>query len=114
MSTKTCSLKECIFGFLRTLILHPKDHFASQRPTTIFDGLARKGYLNTAFYHNSNEIKSFTILAVLRRRVERVCGAHLCVIAPGQHSCSFRRNVAAVASLTTPDMNPRPPVIKIK
>ena len=37
------------------------------------------------------------ILAVVRRSVKRVCGAHLRVTAPGQHS-SFRRNVAAVAS----------------
>ena len=36
------------------------------------------------------------MLAVLYRRVKRVGGTHLCVIAPGQHS-SFR-NVAAMAS----------------
>ena len=45
----------------------------------------------------SNQIKSFIILAILRRSVKRVCGAHLRVIGPGQHS-SFWRNVAAVAS----------------
>ena len=43
------------------------------------------------------QIKSFIILAGLRRSVQRVGGAHLRVNAPGQHS-SFRRNVAAVAS----------------
>ena len=41
-------------------------------------------------------IKSFIILAVLRRSAYRVCEAHLCIFAPGQHS-SFRRNFAAVA-----------------
>ena len=44
-----------------------------------------------------DQIKSFVILAVVRRSVQRVCGAHLLVIAPKQHS-SFRRNVAEVAS----------------
>ena len=44
-----------------------------------------------------NQIKSFIILAVVRRSVLRVGGAHLRVIALGQHS-SIRRNVAAVAS----------------
>ena len=43
-------------------------------------------------------IKSFIILAVIRRSVERVRGAHLRVIAPGQYSF-FRRNVAAVANV---------------
>ena len=44
-----------------------------------------------------DQIKSFVILAVVRRSVQRVCGAHLLVIAPGQHS-SFPRNVAEVAN----------------
>ena len=43
------------------------------------------------------QIKSFIVLAVIRRSVKRVGGAHLRVIAPGQHSF-FRKNVAAVAS----------------
>ena len=47
------------------------------------------------FYQIS--IKSFIILAALRRSVLRVCVVHLRVIASGQHS-SFRRHVAAVAS----------------
>ena len=42
-------------------------------------------------------MKSFIILTGLRRSVWRVGGAHLLVIAPGQHS-SFWRNVAAVAN----------------
>ena len=46
---------------------------------------------------NKSQIKSFIILAVLRRSVRRFYGAHLRVIAPGQHR-SFWRNVAAVAS----------------
>ena len=48
-------------------------------------------------YKGDKKIKSFIILAVIRQSVQRVGGAHLRVIAPGQHS-SFRRNVAAVAS----------------
>ena len=43
------------------------------------------------------QIKSFVILAVLRRSVYRVCRPHLRVIVPCQQS-SFQRNVAAVAS----------------
>ena len=43
-------------------------------------------------------IKSFVVLAVIRRSLQRVGGAHLRVIAPGQHS-SFRRNVAAVPAV---------------
>ena len=43
------------------------------------------------------QIKSFIILAVLRRSVQRICGAHLRIIAPGQHNF-FRKNVAATAS----------------
>ena len=43
------------------------------------------------------QTKSFIILAVLRQSVQRVCGAHLRVIVPEQHSF-FGRNVAAVAS----------------
>ena len=43
------------------------------------------------------QIKSSFILAGLRRSVLRVCGAHLRVIALGQHRF-FRRNVAAVAN----------------
>ena len=34
----------------------------------------------------------FITLAVLRRKVYQVCGAHLHVIAPGQHS--FQKNVS--------------------
>ena len=37
------------------------------------------------------------ILAVLRRSVQRVCGAHFRAIAPKQHK-SFRKNFKAVAS----------------
>ena len=43
------------------------------------------------------QIKSFMILCVLRRSMQRVCGAHLRVIAPLQHSF-FRRNVAMVVT----------------
>ena len=43
-----------------------------------------------------NQIKYFITLAVLPKSVLRVCGAHFCVIASGQH-CFFLRNVAAVA-----------------
>ena len=43
---------------------------------------------------NPAKIKSFIILAVLRRSVKRVDGAHLRVIAHGQHSF-LRRNIAA-------------------
>ena len=35
---------------------------------------------------NSNQIKCFVILAILRGSVSRVGGAHNHVIAPGQHS----------------------------
>ena len=47
------------------------------------------------------QIKLFIILPVLRRSVRRVGEAHLCVIAPGQHS-SFRKNVAAVTRRRQP------------
>ena len=43
---------------------------------------------------NTAKIKSFIILVVLRRSVKRVDGAHLRVIAPGQHSF-LRRSIAA-------------------
>ena len=46
---------------------------------------------------NQNQIKSFIILAVIRQSLLRVGGAHLHVIAPGQH-ISFPKNVAAVES----------------
>ena len=45
----------------------------------------------------SNQIQSLIILAVIRRNLKRVCGAHLLVIAPSQHR-SFRKSIAAVAS----------------
>ena len=41
-------------------------------------------------------IKSFIKLATLRRSVQRVCGTHLQVMAPRQHS-SLGRNIAAVS-----------------
>ena len=44
-----------------------------------------------------NQIKSFIILAVVRRSVQRVCRAHFRVIAPRQHR-SYRRNVVAIPS----------------
>ena len=43
------------------------------------------------------KIKLFTILAVLRQSVQRVCWANLRIIASEQHS-SFRINAAVVAS----------------
>ena len=43
---------------------------------------------------NTAKIKSFIILAALGRSVKRVGGAHLRVIAPGQHSF-LGRNIAA-------------------
>ena len=43
---------------------------------------------------NTAKIKSFIILVVLHRSVKRVDGAHLLVIAPGQHSF-IRRSIAA-------------------
>ena len=46
---------------------------------------------------STNQLKSFVILAVLRRSVLRVYGAHLWFIALEQHS-SFRRNVTPEAS----------------
>ena len=42
------------------------------------------------------KIKSIIVLTVLRRSVWRVCGGHLRVIAPVQHSF-FRRNLTVVA-----------------
>ena len=48
-------------------------------------------------WSRSHQIKFFIILLVFRRSVQQVCGAHIRVIASGQHSL-FRRNVAAVAS----------------
>ena len=62
-------------------------------------------------------IKSFIILAVLRRSAYRVCEAHLCIFAPGQHS-SFRRNFAAVSGswqlsdLSCPKFEPPAPEMK--
>ena len=44
-----------------------------------------------------NQVKSFIILAVICRSMWRVGGAHLCIVAPGQHSF-FWKNVAAAAS----------------
>ena len=60
------------------------------------------------------QIKSFIILAISRLSALRVCGAHLRVITPGQHS-SFWRNVATVArrwsytvsNLTGPRLEPQ-------
>ena len=46
---------------------------------------------------STNQLKSFVILAVLRRSVLRVYGAHLWFIALEQHS-SFRRNITPEAS----------------
>ena len=43
---------------------------------------------------NTEKIKSFIILVVLCRSVKRVDGAHLLVIAPGQHSF-LRRSITA-------------------
>ena len=51
----------------------------------------------TVYFSVKLRIQSFAVLAVLRRSLLRICGGHLRVIAPRQHS-SFRRNVAAVAS----------------
>ena len=69
--------------------------------------------LNTMFNQKQIRIKSFIILAVLRRSVQQVDGAHLPVIAPRQHSF-FRRNVTAVPShwqycvdLTGPRLKPQ-------
>ena len=46
----------------------------------------------------TNKSKSFIILAVLRQSVLRFYGAHLRVIAPGQHRSIWRNVDAAVAS----------------
>ena len=50
---------------------------------------------------NVLQIKPINILAVLRRNVSGICGAHLRVIVPGQHSF-FQGNVAAVANRWQP------------
>ena len=59
------------------------------------------------------QIKSFIILAVLRRSVQRVCRAHLCVIAAAGNTAPFeemsqrwRAVVNALSDLTDPRFKP--------
>ena len=75
------------------VILNKCDY--SIKTNLILDDVGKFQQINpVGNYDNTAKIKSFIILAVLRRSVKRVDGAHLRVIAPGQHSF-LRRNIAA-------------------
>ena len=54
--------------------------------------------MHRKFINSVRRIKSFIILALLRRSEQRVCEAHLRIIASGQHS-SFRNKCRSCAEL---------------
>ena len=75
------------------VILNKSDYII--KTNLILDDVGKFQQINSVGANdNTAKIKSFFILAVLRRSVKRVDGDHLRVIAPGQYSF-FRRNIAA-------------------
>ena len=70
--------------------------------------------INLAVFLAYNQIKSFFILAVIRRSVQPVCGAHLRVIAPVGNTAPFKEMLQrwravgnTVSVLTGPRFEPQ-------